>query len=106
MEAVGEGRPRLLPLGRGGGEQGSREGVVVRSITCASEGAVEVFLEPALAPPLVVAVGRAPLVRVFVSMARELGFDTAIVERDPVPPAELAEPHTEVQALLELDKLG
>jgi xanthine dehydrogenase accessory factor len=106
MQALEDGRPRLLHLGPGGEEQGSREGVVVKSITCASEGAVEVFLEPALAPPLVVAVGRAPLVRVFVSMARELGFDTAIVERDPVPPAELAEPHTEVQALFELDKLG
>jgi xanthine dehydrogenase accessory factor len=106
MDALEDGRPRLLHLGPGGEEQRGREGVVVKSITCASEGAVEVFLEPTLAPPLVLAVGRAPLVRVLVSMARELGFDTAIVERDPVPPGELAEPHTQVESQLELEKAG
>jgi xanthine dehydrogenase accessory factor len=106
LQALEDGRPRLLHLGPRGDDQPGREGVVVKSITCASDGAVEVFLEPALAPPLVVAIGRAPLVRILVSMAREIGFDTAIVERDPVPPGELAESHTRVEAQLELDKLG
>jgi xanthine dehydrogenase accessory factor len=83
MEALDDGRPRLLHLGPEGEDQPSRAGVVVRSVCCASEGALEVFLEPILPPPLLVAMGRAPLVRALVSMAGDVGFDTAVVERDP-----------------------
>ncbi len=103
IDALDDGRPRLLHLGPEGEERTSRQGVVVRSVCCASEGALEVFLEPILPPPLLVAVGRAPLVGALVAMARDIGFDTAVVERDPWS---VDEPGTVVDDLDDLDKLG
>jgi xanthine dehydrogenase accessory factor len=103
MDALDDGRPRLLHLGPEDEDSSSRPGVVVRSVCCASEGALEVFLEPILPPPLLVAVGRAPLIAALVAMARDIGFDTAVVERDPWS---VDEPGTVVEDLADLDKLG
>jgi xanthine dehydrogenase accessory factor len=55
---------------------------------------------------MVVAIGRAPLVRALVAMAREIGFDTAVVERDAASLDDLADPDAEVHHQLDLDKLG
>jgi xanthine dehydrogenase accessory factor len=106
LDALEDGRPRLLHLGPEDEDGPGREGVVVRSVCCASEGAIEVFLEPILAPPLVVAVGRAPLVRALVAMARDIGYETAVVERDLVSWDEAPEPGVAVHSELDLDKLG
>jgi xanthine dehydrogenase accessory factor len=106
MDALEDGRPRLLHLGPEHEDGPGREGVVVRSVCCASEGAIEVFLEPILASPLVVAVGRAPLVRALVAMAGEIGFETAVVERDLVSWDEAPEAGMAVHTDLDFDKLG
>jgi xanthine dehydrogenase accessory factor len=75
QQAIGEGSPRLLLLGgqdRFGGEV--PEGVRVVPISCQSEGALEVFIEPVLPAPHLVIVGRSPMTHALAELARVLGW--------------------------------
>ncbi len=81
--ALRDGRPRLLLLGPLDElERGHREGVETVPIACASEGAMEVYVEPVLPAPNVVAIGRTPAVDVLLGMAQVLGWQVAAVD-DP-----------------------
>lgn len=66
LDALGERRPRLVrtPVG------------------CASEGTLELFVEPRLPAPHLVAVGRSPLVKALAAMAVAVGFEVVVLERD------------------------
>lgn len=84
LAALETGQPRLLHLGPAGSRWPEREGVVTVVTSCASEGALEVFVEPHLPPArLVVVGGRAPVVAALVDMARVVGLDVCVVEREP-----------------------
>jgi xanthine dehydrogenase accessory factor len=63
-------------------ERGHREGVETVPIACASEGAMEVYVEPVLPAPKVVAVGRTPAVDALLGMAQVLGWRVGRVD-DP-----------------------
>jgi xanthine dehydrogenase accessory factor len=79
--ALADGKPRLMSLGPGdelGAE--TREGVVRAPISCQSEGALEIFLEPVLPAPELVAIGRSPAVDALVTMGGALGWRTVIVD--------------------------
>jgi xanthine dehydrogenase accessory factor len=79
--ALADGKPRLMSLGPGdelGAE--TRRDVVRVPVSCQSEGALEIFLEPVLPAPELVAIGRSPAVDALVAMARELGWRTVIVD--------------------------
>ena len=51
LAALSEGTPRLLHLAPPGQLPPEREGLVVSPMTCASEGSLEVFVEPRLPAP-------------------------------------------------------
>lgn len=109
--ALAEGQPRLLHLGPPGQlppQQGdiTDDGLVVAPLTCASEGSLQVFLEPWRPPTHVVAIGRAPLVRTLVAMTRALGFDVAVVESEEPDRPELDGFDVPVIADLDLAKAG
>jgi xanthine dehydrogenase accessory factor len=78
LEALTDGQPRLLSLGTDAGH--ARPGVEMVSMACASEGAMEVYVEPRLPAPLLVVVGGSPLVDTLVSLAGALGWRTAVVD--------------------------
>jgi xanthine dehydrogenase accessory factor len=78
LEALQTGTPRLLFLG-GDGEP-VPEGVDTVPMACASEGALEVYLEPIVPKPRVIVVGRTPAVEALVSLARVLDWNAAIVD--------------------------
>ena len=82
LAALSEGTPRLLHLAPPGQLPPEREGLVVSPMTCASEGSLEVFLEPRLPAPHLLAVGRSPLVKALATMAGAVGFDVTVYERD------------------------
>jgi xanthine dehydrogenase accessory factor len=84
LAALSDGRPRLLLLGPLDElERGRREGVETVPIACASEGAMEVYVEPVLPTPRVVAIGRTPAVDTLVEMALALGWRAIIVDDLP-----------------------
>ena len=82
LAALEEGTPRLLHLAPPGQLPPEREGLVVSPMTCASEGSLEVFVEPRLPAPHLVAVGRSPLVEALATMAGAVGFDVTVYERE------------------------
>ena len=82
LAALSAGTPRLLHLAPPGQLPAEREGLVVSPMTCASEGSLEVFVEPRLPAPHLVAVGRSPLVAALAAMAGAVGFDVTVYERE------------------------
>ncbi|MFF1417507.1 XdhC family protein [Streptomyces sp. NPDC058280] len=66
---------RVLPEGEPGFPESPGARVVVNP--CLSGGALEIFLEPRLPPPLLEIVGRTPVAESLVAMAELLGYATA-----------------------------
>ena len=80
-QVIAEGVPRLLLLGTP--EQFGAavpEGITVVPISCQSEGALEVYIEPVLPEPHLVVVGRSPMARTLTELATALGWRTALID--------------------------
>ena len=84
--ALASGKARLLRLGPAADLPAEEEGVVLATVSCASEGSLQVFLEPVEPPPHLVVVGRSPMVQALVAMAGAVGFETVVVESEDAPP--------------------
>ncbi len=79
-EVIAGGVPRLLLLGapeRFGG-RAEAEGMTLVPISCQSEGALEVYIEPVLPAPYLVIVGRSPMARTLADLAQALGWRAAL----------------------------
>ncbi len=86
-EVITDGRPRLLLLGSpdelpSGARFGGQlpEGMTVVPISCQSEGALEVYVEPVLPVPHLVVVGRSPMAHALAELAQVIGW--RVVLRD------------------------
>jgi xanthine dehydrogenase accessory factor len=80
-EAMTEGTPRLLLLGTPD-QFGSavKDGMTVVPISCQSEGALEVYIEPVEPVPHLVVVGRSPMAQVLVTLAEALDWRAVMVD--------------------------
>jgi len=105
-QVVAEGEPRLLLLGTpeqiartpqlAGNELASqsapggaiREGVTVVPISCQSEGALEVYIEPVLPVPHLLVVGRSPMAQTLAELARALGWRADLRDWPEFDPAD------------------
>ncbi len=80
-EALADGKPRLLFLGT---EEeiasAARPEVTMVPISCTSEGALEVYLEPNLPQPHLVVVGRSPAVHTLSALAAALDWRVTVVD--------------------------
>ena len=80
VAAIQSGRPRLLRLTtEPSADATPGESVTAVPMTCPSGGEVEVYIEPQVLRPRVVAVGNTPLVRALGQLAPALGFEVALV---------------------------
>jgi len=80
-QVIAEGVPRLLLLGTP--EQFGAavpDGMTVVPISCQSEGALEVYIEPVLPTPHLVVVGRSPMANTLADLGRALGWRTALID--------------------------
>jgi xanthine dehydrogenase accessory factor len=84
LMALETGEPVLLritpdapepPPGTTAGSPGGADGAVTVHNPCLSGGTLEIFLEPALPPPLVVIHGEAPIARAVRGLVEWLGYD-------------------------------
>jgi xanthine dehydrogenase accessory factor len=74
--AIRSGRPRLLRLTAEPGVGETRaEGLATLPMTCPSGGEVEIYIEPHIQRPRVVAVGRTPVAQALARLAPVVGFD-------------------------------
>jgi xanthine dehydrogenase accessory factor len=78
LQALETGEPRLLFLGDAEGVVPG--GIVTVPMACASEGALEVYLEPVLPKPHVVVIGRSPAVDTLAALTWALGWHATIVD--------------------------
>lgn len=80
-EALADGKPRLLFLGTPDDiRELDRPDVISVPISCTSEGALEVYLEPMIPQQHIVAVGRSPAVRTLSGLAAALGWQVSVVD--------------------------
>jgi xanthine dehydrogenase accessory factor len=79
-QVITEGKPRLLLLGSP--EQFGAavpDGMTVVPISCQSEGALEVYIEPVLPAPHLVVVGGSPMAQTLAGLARMLGWRAELI---------------------------
>jgi xanthine dehydrogenase accessory factor len=86
LRALDEGFPRLMFLGPPEELAGhERDGVVTVPIACQSEGALEVYVEPVLPQPQLVAIGRSPAATTLAALADGLGWRSAVIDEGGDP---------------------
>jgi xanthine dehydrogenase accessory factor len=86
LRALEEETPRLMFLGQPEDREGAdREGVLFVPIACQSEGAMEIYVEPMVPAPHLVAIGRTPAVSALALMAAALGWRTVVVDEGGSP---------------------
>jgi xanthine dehydrogenase accessory factor len=80
-QVISDGTARLLLLGAPD-QFGTvvPEGMTVVPISCQSEGALEVYIEPVLPAPHLVVVGRSPMAHTLADLARALGWRTELID--------------------------
>jgi xanthine dehydrogenase accessory factor len=79
-EAIADGDTRLLLLGTPDQFRGAvPEGMTVVPISCQSEGALEVYIEPVLPVPHLVIVGGSPMAHTLAVLARALDWSAELV---------------------------
>jgi xanthine dehydrogenase accessory factor len=74
LRALADGEPRLVQIGPAGSGAGAPGDVVVAESRCASEGVVEVLIEPELPGPLLAVLGEGVAGRTLVQLARIVGW--------------------------------
>jgi xanthine dehydrogenase accessory factor len=74
LHSLADGEPRLVRIGPAGAAEDAPDDVVVATSTCASEGTVEVLVEPQLPVPLLVVLGDGPAARTLRELATTLGW--------------------------------
>jgi xanthine dehydrogenase accessory factor len=79
QQVIAQGTPRLLLLGsRDQFGAAIPEGITVVPISCQSEGALEVYIEPVVPAPHLVIVGRSPMAHTLADLARALNWRTEL----------------------------
>jgi xanthine dehydrogenase accessory factor len=87
LRVLETGEPLLLRIEPGDGEAPAQQGAVTVQNPCLSGGALEIFLEPHLPAPRVVAVGDSPVVLALADIGARIGLDV-----EPVAAGGDAEP--------------
>ena len=81
QRVIAEGTARLLLLGTPDQFGGAvPDGMTVIPISCQSEGALEIYIEPVVPLPHLVVVGGSPMARTLASLAGALGWRTDLVD--------------------------
>jgi xanthine dehydrogenase accessory factor len=75
LRALAEGEPRLVRIGPPGSTgEGAAADVVLAESSCASEGVVEVLVEPQRATPLLAVLGESPAAATLRELAQTIGW--------------------------------
>jgi len=87
-QVMADGQARLVLLGNPD-QFGTAvpEGMTVVPISCQSEGALEVYIEPVLPVPHLVIVGRSPMASMLADLSRALGWSTDLLSTEDFTPA-------------------
>jgi xanthine dehydrogenase accessory factor len=86
-QVIADGEARLILLGSPD-QFGAAvpEGMTVVPISCQSEGALEIYIEPVFPIPHLVVVGKSPMARTLADLARALGWSTDVLSTQEFGP--------------------
>ncbi len=86
LKALQDGEPRLVrlcpPEKLGLAPQ---DGVIEVALTCVSGGTLEIYIEPRLPRPHLVAVGHLPIVEALATLGKDLGYEVTVMGLDITP---------------------
>lgn len=74
LRALADGEARLVSIGPPGRDPESDPGVIIAESSCASEGIVDVLIQPQHPKPLLAVVGESPAARTLSELARVIGW--------------------------------
>ena len=80
LSAIKDREPRLLLLGMPGHFGSIPDGMTFIPISCQSEGAMEVYIEPVLSTPHLIVVGRSPMAHTLCDLAVALGWRSDLID--------------------------
>lgn len=84
LAGLADGAPRLLRIRPvGSSREPAQPGVVTEVTTCASEGGLDVFIEPRIPAPRLAVAGSSPTARSLVRLAKVLGYRIMAALDDP-----------------------
>ena len=84
LASLAEGAPRLLRIRPvGSPREPAQPGVVTEVTTCASEGGLDVFIDPRTPTPRLAVAGSSPTARTLVRLAKVLGYRIVAALDDP-----------------------
>jgi xanthine dehydrogenase accessory factor len=78
QRVIAERRPKLLALGAADQFGTLPEGMVAIAISCQSEGALQVYIEPVIPAPHLTIVGRSPMAHTLADLATALGWRATV----------------------------
>ena len=83
-----EGAPTLVWLGQEEDIRGMHvpEGVMTVPISCQSDGALQIYIEPVMAAPHILVVGRSPMAVTLLELVRDLGWRGDLVDGPDLVP--------------------
>jgi xanthine dehydrogenase accessory factor len=79
-QALAEQRARLLALGTSEQFGDVPQGMTAIAISCQSEGALQIFIEPVIPAPHLVVVGRSPMAHTLCELARALDWNAELID--------------------------
>ncbi len=79
-KALAEGESRLLALGTSDRFGDVPQGMTAIAISCQSEGALQIFIEPVIPAPHLVVVGRSPMAHTLCQLASDLDWNAELID--------------------------
>ncbi len=100
LKALADGQPRLIRISPSSSPE---EGIIDYAMTCHSGGTLDIFIEPVLPKPHILILGRSPVARTLVTLAKTIGYAVSVAapeaDHESFPEADL------VQANLDLSQV-
>jgi xanthine dehydrogenase accessory factor len=79
LRAIQDGQPRFLRMCPPERMQGPQPGITEVVLACISGGTLEIYLEPHLPKPHILAIGHLPVVEALAALAHSMGYDVTVV---------------------------
>jgi xanthine dehydrogenase accessory factor len=78
LKALADGRPRLVRISPNAAP-GEKDGTVDYTMTCHSGGSLDIYIEPVLAKPHIVIMGRSPVAQTLARLGKDIDYQISVV---------------------------
>ncbi len=100
LKALADGQPRLIRISPSSSPE---EGIVDYAMTCHSGGTLDIFIEPVLPKPHILILGRSPVARTLITLAKAIGYAVSVAapeaDREDFPDADLVQTHFDLSEM-------